>query len=159
MSAHVADRLKNTFETEPDYDFRFNVALGGVLGYEMNITRFNPQQINQVREQIDKYRDLDDLILKGDMYYLENLDENEYGFYVVSKDKSKFYLEYFSLDAIEEKTVNMFGLKEKSVYTDIFNNTLPFDFTEKSFTFQLKSKNNYSYYQVIAKLKDDCNEQ
>ena len=159
MSAHVADRLKNTFETEPDYDFRFNVALGGVLGYEMNITRFNPQQINQVREQIDKYRDLDDLILKGDMYYLENLDENEYGFYVVSKDKSKFYLEYFSLDAIEEKTVNMFGLKEKSVYTDIFNNTLPFDFTERSFTFHLKSKNNYSYYQVIAKLKDNCNEQ
>jgi alpha-galactosidase len=88
----------NAIEEKPNYDFRFRVALGGVLGYELNVTKLAQDQIEEIRRQIAFYRQIEHLILFGDVYLLEGLQEGEYGFYLLSKDQTEYYFQYYSLN-------------------------------------------------------------
>lgn len=98
ISAHVSHTLLNDLEEKPNHDFRFRVALGGVLGYELNVTKLNQREIEEIREQIASYRKISPLILSGDAYILEGLQKGEYGFYVLSKDETEYYFEYFTFN-------------------------------------------------------------
>ena len=123
ISAHVSDSLWNKLESVPDYNFRFNVALGGVLGYEMNITRLSSENERKIQEQIQLYNKLAPLLLSGDAYRLDGLESNEYGFVCVAKDKSEFLLVYQNLNGAERKRVPIVGVETRSVYKDDQGNT------------------------------------
>ena len=97
-SAHVSHSKINKFEEKPNLDFRHKVALGGVLGYELNITKFSKEEQAEIRQQVASYREIDELILKGDLFRLDGLSKKEFGFYVLSKDKKEYYFEYYYLD-------------------------------------------------------------
>lgn len=97
-SAHVSHTLLNRFEEKPDLDFRCAVALGGMLGYELNITKCSKEEVDTVREQIDLYKKIERLTIDGDLYRLDGLNSKEYGFYVLSKDKKEYFFEYYYLD-------------------------------------------------------------
>ncbi len=116
ISAHVSDSLFNKLESAPDYNFRFNVALGGVLGYEMNVTRLSAENKEKIKGQISTYEKIHHLILQGDYYRLAGLGKSEYGFTVVAKDKSEFILVYQNLNGVERKKIPLFGLEKKAVY-------------------------------------------
>lgn len=118
ISAHVSDSLWNKLESVPDYNFRFNVALGGVLGYEMNITRLSNENEEKIKAQIKQYEQFASLILSGDTYRLEGLDKDEYGFVCVAKDKSEFLLVYQNLNGSERKYLPIVGVENRSVYKD-----------------------------------------
>ena len=118
ISAHVSDTLTNKLEKVPDYDFRFNVALGGVLGYEMNITRLSQTNEKKVQRQIQQYDKLAPIILEGDCYRLDGLKDGEYGFVCVAKDKGSFLLVYQNLNGTERKSVRLVGLNERLLYKD-----------------------------------------
>lgn len=116
ISAHVSDSLFNKLESVPDYNFRFNVALGGVLGYEMNITRLSAENEGKIKNQILTYEKIHNLILQGDYYRLAGLKNMEYGFTVIAKDKTEFLLVYQNLNGTERKKIPVFGLEKKAVY-------------------------------------------
>lgn len=118
ISAHVSDSLCNKLEGVPDYNFRFNVALGGVLGYEMNITRLSCENERIIKEQIQQYDKFSPLILNGTAYRLDGLAENEYGFVCVAKDKSEFLLVYQNLTGSVRKRLPIVGIESRSVYKD-----------------------------------------
>ncbi|MBE5753267.1 MAG: alpha-galactosidase [Clostridiales bacterium] len=118
ISAHVSDSLWNKLESTPDYNFRFNVALGGVLGYEMNITRLSCDNEKKVTEQIKQYEKFAPLILSGDVYRLDNLEDGEYGFVCVAKDKSEFLLVYQNLNGSTKKRVPIVSIDNRSIYKD-----------------------------------------
>jgi alpha-galactosidase len=118
ISAHVSDSLFNKLESVPDYNFRFNVVLGGVLGYEMNVTRLSKENEKKIQEQIVQYEKIAPLILTGDSYRLEGLDNGEYGFVCVAKDKSEFLLVYQNLNGTERKKVRLVGLDGRMIYKD-----------------------------------------
>lgn len=116
ISSHVSDSLFNKLEGTPDYNFRFNVALGGVLGYEMNITRLSAENEGKIKNQILTYEKIHNLILQGDYYRLAGLKNMEYGFTVIAKDKTEFLLVYQNLNGTERKKIPVFGLEKKAVY-------------------------------------------
>lgn len=118
ISAHVSDSLWNKLECTPDYGFRFNVALGGIVGYEMNISRLSKENENILREQIAFNKKVQPLILKGDLYRLSGLMNGEYGLIVVAKDKSEFMALYQNIGPTERKFLAICGLLENGVYTD-----------------------------------------
>ena len=118
ISAHVSDSLWNKFESTPDYSFRFNVALGGVLGYEMNITRLSYENEKKIAEQIKQYEKFAPLILNGDVYRLDALERDEYGFVCVAKDKSEFLLVYQNLNGSSRKRVPIVSIDNRSIYKD-----------------------------------------
>lgn len=118
-SAHVSNCLLNGCEGNLDYDFRFKVALGGILGYELNITKLQKEQMAEIKGQIALYRQLEKLILKGDLYQLEGLSENEYGFFVVSKDSAEYYFEYFCLNVEVKERIFKLETEEKEIIVKV----------------------------------------
>ena len=123
ISAHVSDSLWNKLESVPDYNFRFNVALGGVLGYEMNITRLSSENEKIIKAQIQQYDKFAPLLLNGTAYRLDGLGKDEYGFICVSKDKSEFLLVYQNLSGAVRKRIPIVGIENRSLYKDDKGNT------------------------------------
>ena len=120
ISAHVSNSQRNTLEKECDYEFRFNVAAQGVLGYEMDITRLTEKQKAEISAHVEAYRALQPLLLNGDCYRIEGLSDGEYGVNVVSKDGTEFVLFYQSVNAVKPQYKNVIvkGLCEEYTYED-----------------------------------------
>ncbi len=86
MGAHVsACPNHQTGNTNP-LETRFNIACGGVLGYELDMSKFTPQEMEQVQEQIRFYKANRKLLQYGDQYRLGG--NGTEGFITVSKDKN-----------------------------------------------------------------------
>ena len=96
MSAHVSHTLLNLIEETPNYDFRFCVSAGGILGYELDVTKLSQEKIDEIRRQIKAYRKIEKLILHANAYLMEDLSEGEYGFYLISEDEKEYYLQFYS---------------------------------------------------------------
>ena len=145
VSAHVSDSLYNTLETSPDYDFRFNVALGGILGYEMNITRLSEENEEKIKRQIAQYEKWQPLLLKGDQYRLDDLGQGEYGFVCIAKDKCEFLLVYQNVSGVSRKKLRIFGLEKNAVYTDEKGNCYRGEILEKDGIEVQTSNSAYCY--------------
>ncbi len=75
---------------------RADIAHLGAFGYELDTSDFTEDDRKMVKEQIAKYKEMQDLILKGDLYRFENpFESNYFGFNVVSKDKTKAVITAF----------------------------------------------------------------
>ena len=86
MGAHVsACPNHQTGNTNPLH-VRFNVACGGVLGYELDPTKFTPAEKEEVKAQIAFYKENRKLLQFGDHYRLSSPGVE--GFMTVSKDKA-----------------------------------------------------------------------
>ncbi len=118
ISAHVSNTLINDYEDRPDYDLRFKVALGGVLGYELDITSLSPEEKKEAEKQIRLYKKLSGLILHGDAFRLSGLSDNEYGFYVLSKDGTEYYFEYYNLSDAPVQRLFEIKLRDEKVIID-----------------------------------------
>lgn len=118
ISVHVSDSRFNCLEIKPDYDFRFNLAQSGILGYEMNITRISAEQEEKLRAQVALNKELQPLLLHGDCYSLEELQAGEYGLACVAKDKSKFFVLYRNVGGKERRSLKICGLDKNKTYKD-----------------------------------------
>lgn len=116
ISAHISDTLCNNVENIADYDFRFNVSLGGVLGYELNILKLSKENEERVKAQVEKNRKLQPLLLAGDYYRFDGFEQGEFGFACIAKDKSEFIVVYQNLNKTANKTITVNGLDEKTLY-------------------------------------------
>lgn len=137
-SAHVTHSCINEYEDKrnPDLDLRHKIALGGVLGYEFNITEFDEEKSRIVREQIKEYRQIDHLVLTGDLFRLDGLSKNEFGFYVVSKDRKEYYFEYFNLKKNFTKKQFTFMVDDKKITVSV----------DESNTKQVEFKKSLRYF-------------
>ena len=68
MSCHVSDPDNNLAALK----YRYDVAIGGALGYELHLPNASEEIKNAIAEQIRCYRTYEDLILRGDYYSLIN---------------------------------------------------------------------------------------
>ena len=69
------------------------VASLGATGYELDPTKLSAEECAEVSKQIEEYRKISDLILKGDSFRLCNpFTENYFVQMIVSKDKRSAYL-------------------------------------------------------------------
>lgn len=76
MSCHVSDP-RNDENTLRRLSYKFNVALGGMLGYEMNILNVSQEVRDTIKEQIQFYRAVEPIIKNGRLYRLISPFENE----------------------------------------------------------------------------------
>ena len=99
MSAHISDTPNGTSWVKTSLEYRLAVSLGGVLGYELPVSRFTPEEKEEVRKQIAFYREVEPLILKGDLYRLLNPfeDASRAAQILVAKDKSAAFVDYLQL--------------------------------------------------------------
>ncbi len=89
MGAHVSACPNHQTGDSNPLETRFNIACGGVLGYELDMTKFSPEEMETVTRQIAFYKENRKLLQFGDSYRLgDAFGGNVAGFMTVSKDKS-----------------------------------------------------------------------
>lgn len=93
MSCHVSAVPNHQTGRITRMETRADIAHLGATGYELDTTRFTEEERKAVREQVTQYRQMEDLVLQGDLYRTENpFESNYFGFMLVSKDKTKAVL-------------------------------------------------------------------
>ena len=80
MSCHVSDP-KNSIES---LDYRYKVAVGGMLGYELNILKMDDDIKSRISCQVAEYRKYEHLIRGGDYYSLVSPLKDNYSAYFYS---------------------------------------------------------------------------
>lgn len=120
MSCHVTRPFNIGTRLGTSLEFRYGMALNGVLGYEFDLFKLSEQEIEAVKEQVAEYKRLQDFMLLGDFYRLQTpFEGNIYSYAIVSKDKNKAIL---SINIIRngrgfpDLRVKIFGLDDEKNY-------------------------------------------
>lgn len=72
---------------------RGNIAHLGATGYELDTCALTEKEIEEVKKQVAQYKEMQDLVLYGDLYRLNNpLEGNLFAEMIVSKDKTKAHI-------------------------------------------------------------------
>lgn len=120
MSCHVSACPNHQTGRTTPFATRGAVASLGATGYELDLTKLSEEGKVQVREQIENYKQIDELVLKGDLYRLADpFKGNYFCEMLVSKDKSKAYLvgERFRADPCDhDRVLKLRGLDEGKTY-------------------------------------------
>ena len=120
MSCHVsACPNHQTGRTTPLLT-RWAIASLGATGYEFDPARLTEEEKNLCRTQIAQYKQIEDLILRGDVYRLANpFIDNYFCEMVVSKDKRRAYVvgeQIRTLPNAPVEYLRLQGLDENKTY-------------------------------------------
>lgn len=120
MSCHVSACPNHQTGRTTPFATRGAVASLGATGYELDLTKLSEEEKVQVREQIENYKQIDELVLRGDLYRLADpFKGNYFCEMLVSKDKSKAYVvgERFRADPCDhDRVLKLRGLDEGKTY-------------------------------------------
>lgn len=90
MSCHTSICPNHQTGRTIPFASRADIAHLGATGYELDTKRMTPEEVAEVKEQVKAYHAMEDLVLEGDLYRLEDShDSNYFAFQLVSKDKSR----------------------------------------------------------------------
>lgn len=100
MGAHVSAVPNHQVHRVTPLETRGNVAMVGQFGYELDLATLTEEEIELVKEQIKKYKQIRETVHQGDMYRLKSpFDEKNVAWEYVSEDKSKAVLMYCTINA------------------------------------------------------------
>ena len=102
------------------YEFRYNVAAFGSYGYELDLSKYSAEDKAIFKGYSEKYRQYEDLNLRGDLYRLISPENSSFCAYIkVSKDKNKALLTFLELNAtgfVESTVLRLKGLDPDKAY-------------------------------------------
>ena len=117
MGAHVAASPNHITGNANPLRARFNVACGGVLGYELDTTKFTDEEKEEVKKQVAFYKENRKLLQFGDHYRLHA--QGVEGFITVAKDKGSAVAVVNVVELVPAPplyTVRFKGLNPSAVY-------------------------------------------
>ena len=119
LSCHFT-KGKCTSGRPSSYEFRYNVACFGPYGYELNVGEYSDEEKALFNSYSNKYREDEDLTLKGDLYRLISPESNTFCSYIkVSKDKNHAQFSFFVINSrglTETLTIKLMGLDPNKLY-------------------------------------------
>jgi len=124
MSCHISNH-HNICNDPRQLKYRFEVALGGALGYEFHLPHANEEVKATIREQIKTYRKYEKLILDGEYYPVANPFEKNYSaYYYTTEGRDKFLLSFLQFSPEEnarEITIPVLEANENAIYLEEFS--------------------------------------
>lgn len=132
MGAHVSTTPNHQLNRLTSLKTRGDVAVFGVLGYELDLTSLPDSELECIKKQIKWYKEHRKLILEGTFYRLKSPFDGVNGntaWSVVSEDKNNALVGYYKV--LENTThlppnLKIYGLKPDKIYHLIGTN-LTFD--------------------------------
>ena len=95
MSCHVS----HPGDDPDEIDYRWAVAIHGMLGYEMNILTVDEAVKARIPHEIEQYREYEHLIKDGELYRLKNPPENGCAaYYYTNGDSSEILLSFIQTE-------------------------------------------------------------
>ncbi len=120
MSCHVSAVPNDQVKRITPFKTRADIAHLGATGYELDTTLFTDEDRAAVKAQVEEYLKMEELILRGDLYRIDNtMESNYFSEAIVSKDKKQALLTcYRSLNRINAGIyrVRMRGLDPNKKY-------------------------------------------
>ncbi len=120
MSCHVSVCPNHQSGRITPFASRANIASLGAFGYELDTSKLPKEQLEDIKGQVKKYKEVQELVLTGDLYRLNNpLEENLFAEMIMSKDKANGYLTVLQPIFIpNDKAIRVYpkGLDENKVY-------------------------------------------
>lgn len=100
---------------------RADVAMSGMLGYELDLTKLSKDECENIKEQICTYKRIREIITFGTFYRLINPFDNRSGSWMfVNNDKSKavvFYMNTLAIPNAPYRRLKLKGLDDNKLYT------------------------------------------
>lgn len=120
MSCHVSACPNHQTRRTTPFATRGAIASLGATGYELDLTKLPDEEKEQVKNQVENYKRIDELVLKGDLYRLSDpFRTNYFCEMLVSKDKAHAYFvgEEFRADPCDhERVLRLHGLDAQKIY-------------------------------------------
>ena len=120
ISCHTSICPNHQTNRTVSFKTRADIAHLGATGYELDTTKITPEEIEEVKVQVADYKQMQELVLEGDLYRLENtFDSNYFAQMIVSKDKKCAHIT--AMRALcrpndEHKRIFPRGLDKNAVY-------------------------------------------
>ncbi|MCB5953078.1 alpha-galactosidase [Enterococcus sp. BWT-B8] len=122
MTAHVSASPNHQTGRETSLKTRGDVAMGGVLGYELDLTQLTEEEKRITRLQIEHYRQLRQTVQYGEFYRLSSpFEGNTAAWMFVSPNKEEAVLFLGRILASAQPVFNevrLAGLEESAVYVE-----------------------------------------
>ncbi len=119
MSCHVSKH--KLCEDPNELRYRWQVAMGGALGYELHLPNATQTVRDTIKEQIAVYRRYESLIFTGDYHTILNPFETNYSsYYYVDSKKERILLSFLQQQPEQPSTVCLpvVAADEKAIYVD-----------------------------------------
>ena len=120
MSCHVSNH-NNICDVPRELEYRYQIAIGGALGYEFHLPNCSDEIKDTVRRQVADYRKYEKTILTGEYFSLLNPFETNYSaYYYTNEDRSEILLSFLQKTKDEgcEVVLQVEEAKENAVYID-----------------------------------------
>ena len=98
MSCHASVCPNHQTGRTTPWDTRATIAHLGATGYELDVSRLSEEDLAAIPAQVDAYHEMEDLVLEGDLYRLEEpYSGRQFAVELVSKDKSHAHVTFMQL--------------------------------------------------------------
>lgn len=120
MSCHVSACPNHQTQRMTPLQTRGAVASLGATGYELDLSKLDCMEKEEIARQIREYKQIDDIILHGDLYRLLNpFEKNYFCVMIVSKDKRRAYVvgeRFRGVPCDYDLNVRLCGLDNDTIY-------------------------------------------
>lgn len=120
MSCHTSICPNHQTGRTTDFKTRSDIAHLGATGYELDTKQMTAEEVAQVSGQVAEYHEMEDLVLNGDLYRLEDpFASNYFAFAIVAKDKSEAHITFYrrlNRPNDEVKHIRLRGLDPDATY-------------------------------------------
>ena len=106
MGAHVSAVPNHQTGRQTSLKMRGDVAMSGNFGYELDLMQFSKEEKDEVKKQVELYKELRTFVQSGDMYRLKNPfkdvnnDGNDTAWMFISEDRKDIFAAYFRISCI-----------------------------------------------------------
>ena len=97
VSAHVSSGPSHQMLRNTPIDTRYNVAMFGVMGYELIFKELSKQEKKRCKQLVEVYKANRQTFQFGDLYKLEGSSDNFYKWEVLSSDKKEAVVGHFNV--------------------------------------------------------------
>jgi alpha-galactosidase len=119
MSCHVS----NPHDSLTSLDYRYKVAVGGMLGYELNILKMSDEIKQEIAKQIAEYKSFEHVIRLGEYYNLAFPTKYDYSaYYYVTSDAKEILLTVIEKSGCKKgqtKRLKVKAADANAVYVDV----------------------------------------
>ncbi|MBO4856435.1 MAG: alpha-galactosidase [Bacilli bacterium] len=119
VSAHVSSSPSHQLLRRTPIETRFNVAMFGVLGFELLFNELDKLEKKKCKQLIEVYKANREVLQFGDFYELDSYSNNFHKWQVLSKDKKSSLIGHFNvlqLTHAPETILNANGLIDEQKY-------------------------------------------
>ncbi len=121
VGSHVSAVPNHQVGRITSLSMRGTVAMNGAFGYELDLSKLSEEELCEMKEQVETYKRIREIVMKGDFYRLANPFKTRYSSWMyVNADKSKAVFYYAVKQARPTREVvkiRLKGLDESARYS------------------------------------------